>query len=229
MSSVMLKAVLSRVVIHSRLKHRLLKLLSRANKVLLVVMVKICSSRECRSQWQQNLPLLHSSRDRRQKTACRMARLKMKRVIQQWPAVLNHPLPHRTPLLPTALAHVLRPVLSLRLIKLALHQRQSRKSRQNELRAGGKHPDGSPPRLLWLVEGRGQQARRVQAGVGVERQLLLLEQLNSHPGGQLLEALLASVADHDHNFLVEVSVSRAWQTGINLFVCCSRDSLQCFA
>ena len=45
---------------------------------------------------------------------------------------------------------------------------------------------------------------------------LLLEQLNSHPGGPPLEALQASGADRRLDCLVGVSVSPAWQVETNL-------------
>ena len=196
------------------------------------------SSRSCRRACRsQDLWVLHSSPQRPLKTACRMIQLRVKLTTKRWHAVLNHLLPHRTPHLLTVLMHMLRPVLSpvlslvlspvlsLRLIKLALHQRRIRLLRQEGLLVGGKHLDGSPPPLLWLVEGRGQQAGRVQAGVGAEVRPLLLEQLSSHLGGQPLEALLANGVDRRLDCLVGVSVSRPWQKETNLlFVAVELDS-----
>lgn len=114
--------------------------------------------------------------------------------------------PVLTQVLRRVLRAVLRLVLSLRLIRLVLHRRQSRLCRRDGSHVGGKHLGDSPPPFLWLVEGRGQQAEREQAGVGAELQLLLLEQLSNRPGGQLLEALLASGVDRHHKCLVEAIV-----------------------
>lgn len=127
---------------------------------------------------------------------------------KQWPAVLSHQLPQRAPLLPTALMHMRKPAMGLRMTELVLHQRQSRLLGQKGLHAGGKHPGGSPLQPLWLAEGRGQRAGRAQAGVEAELRLLLPEQLSSHLGGQLLEALLASGVDPHRDRLDRVSMAR---------------------
>ena len=114
----------------------------------------------------------------------------------------------RTLLAPTALTHMRKPAMRLRMTELVPHPRQSRLLGQEGLHAGGKHLDGSPPQPPWLAEGRGQQAGRAQAGVEAELRLLLLGQLSSHLGGQLLEALLASGVGRHRDRLGRISLAR---------------------